>query len=108
MATGIERGQQRWLLRPPGLQHKHDMMATWSRPKKQPGCCAGYSGYLSTNMVVFVSAGNRFRTQRIRWLHGRPKTIRVLLLVKVLAEDDEYGFWDHWGRLKTKPVMLKL
>ena len=27
---------------------------------------------------------------------------------KVLTEDDEDGFWDHWDRLKTKTVMLKL
>ena len=39
---------------------------------------------------------------------GRPKTTRVLLLLQVLAEDDEDGFWDHWGRLKKKTVMLKL
>ena len=40
--------------------------------------------------------------------HGRPKTTRVLLLLQVLAEGDEDDFWDHWGRLKTKTVMLKL
>ena len=59
-------------------------------------------------MVVFVSAGDKLRTQRILWLHGRPKTTRVLLLLQVVAEDGEDGFWDHWGRLKTKTVMLKL
>ena len=59
-------------------------------------------------MVVFVSAGDRLSTHRIRWLHGRPKTTRVLLLLRVLAEHDENGFWDHCGRLKTKTVMLKL
>ena len=42
-------------------------------------------------MVVFVSAGDRLRTQRIGWLHGRPKTTRVLLLLQVLAEDAEDG-----------------
>ena len=52
-------------------------------------------------MVVFVSAGDRLRTQRISWLHGRPKTTRVLLLLQVLAEDDEDGFCDHWSRHKT-------
>ena len=26
---------------------------------------------------------------------------------KVLAEDDEDGFWDHWGRLKTKTLNTK-
>ena len=59
-------------------------------------------------MVVFASAGGRLRTQRIGWLHGRPKTTWVLLLLQVLAEDDEDGFWDHWGRLKIKTVMQKL
>ena len=59
-------------------------------------------------MMVFLSAGDKLRTQRIRWLHGRPNTTRVLLLLHVLAEDDEDVFWDHWGRLKTKTVMLKL
>ena len=59
-------------------------------------------------MVVFVSAGDKLRTQRICWQHGRPKTTRVLLLLQVLAEDDGDGFWEHWGILKTKTVMLKL
>ena len=59
-------------------------------------------------MVVFVSAGVRLMTQRICWLHGRPKTTTVLLLLQVLAEEDEDGFLDHCGRLKTKTVMLKL
>ena len=35
------------------------------------------------------------------------KTTRVLLLLQVLAEDDEDGFWDHWGRLKTKTLNTK-
>ena len=59
-------------------------------------------------MMVFVSAGDRLRPQRIGWLHGRSKFTRVLLLLQVLAEDDEDGLCEHWGRLKTKTVMLKL
>ena len=59
-------------------------------------------------MVVFVSTGDKLRTQRICWLHGRPKTTRVLLLLQMLAEDDGDGFLDHCGRLKTKTVMLKV
>ena len=59
-------------------------------------------------MVVFVSAEGRLRTHRIWWLHGRPKNTKVPLLLQVLAKDDEDGCWDHWGRLKTKTVMLKM
>ena len=38
-----------------------------------------------------MSDGDRLRTQRIK-LHGRSKTTRVLLLLQVLAEDDENCF----------------
>ena len=36
--------------------------------------------------MVFVSAGDKLRTQRFDGY-------------MVLVEDNEDGFWDHWGRL---------
>ena len=71
-------------------------MAIWV-DREQPGCCGGYSGWIRTYMVAFVSAGLGLRHKDFDGYRGRLRSTRVLWWLKGLAEDDEYGFCGHEG-----------
>ena len=53
-------------------------------------------------MVGFVSAGVGLGHTDFDGYRGRLRTSRVLWQLQGLAEDDEYGFCGHWGRLRTQ------
>ena len=59
-------------------------------------------------MVIFCPLGIGLGHKEFDgYTRDRPKTTRVLLLLQVLAEDDEDGFLDHWDGLKTKALNTK-
>ena len=50
-------------LRPPGLQHKHDMMATWGRPRTTRVMC-WLQRLTEYQHGGFCVAGEKLRAQR--------------------------------------------
>ena len=66
-------------------------MAIWV-DLEQPGCCGGYSGWIRTNMVAFLSAGLGLGHKDFDGYRGRLRSTMDLWWLQGLAEDDEYGF----------------
>ena len=57
----------------------------------------GYSGWLSNNMLAFVSTGLGLGHKDFDGYKGRLRSTRVLWWLRGLAEDDEYDFYGHEG-----------
>ena len=66
-------------------------MAIWVE-RAQPWCCGGYSGWIRTDIVVFLSAGLGLGHKDFGGYRGRLSSTRVRWWLQGLAEDDEYGF----------------
>ena len=60
-----------------GLGQYFDVMAIWV-DGEQPGCCGGYSGWLRTNMVAFVSDGLGLGHKGFDGYRGMLRSTRVL------------------------------
>ena len=71
-------------------------MAIWVNLEQQVRC-GGYSGWLRTNMVTFVSAGLGLGHKYFDGYRGKLRSTRILRWLQGLAEDDEYGFCGYEG-----------